>query len=144
MIPLSHRAHRGRVSRPMNAIPTPPASAAAPATESAEGRRADGCSRSCRSSTTSTARHGSLPDGRWIGGFVDVLITSDTEHVLVDLKMGDSDPDEREVTAQLGLYRDMLQADIYGVQRASARGGPRATDAALLVLAGGRGHAVQR
>ncbi len=41
MISLSHRAHRGRVSRPMNAIPTPPASAAAPATESAEERHAD-------------------------------------------------------------------------------------------------------
>jgi hypothetical protein len=41
MISLSHRAHRDRVFRPMNAIPTPPASAAAPATESAEERRAD-------------------------------------------------------------------------------------------------------
>ena len=41
MISLSHRAHRGRVSRPMNAIPTPPANAAAPATESAEERHAD-------------------------------------------------------------------------------------------------------
>ena len=41
MIPLSHRAHRGRVSHPMNTIPTPPASAAAPATESAEERHAD-------------------------------------------------------------------------------------------------------
>ena len=41
MISLSHRAHRGRVSRPMNAIPTPPASAAAPAPESAEESHAD-------------------------------------------------------------------------------------------------------
>jgi len=41
MISLSHRAHRDRVFRPMNAIPTPPASAAAPATESVEERRAD-------------------------------------------------------------------------------------------------------
>ena len=41
MISLSHCVHRDRVSRPMNAIPTPPASAAAPATESAEERRAD-------------------------------------------------------------------------------------------------------
>ncbi len=41
MISLSHRAHRDRVFRPMNAIPTPPASAAALATESAEARRAD-------------------------------------------------------------------------------------------------------
>lgn len=41
MISLSQRAHRDRVSRPMNAIPTPPASAAAPATESAEERHAD-------------------------------------------------------------------------------------------------------
>ena len=40
MISLSHRAYRDRVFRPMNAIPTPPASAAAPATESAEGRHA--------------------------------------------------------------------------------------------------------
>ena len=41
MISLSHRAHRDRVFRPMNAILTPPASAAEPATESAEERRAD-------------------------------------------------------------------------------------------------------
>ena len=41
MISLSHRAHRDRVFRPMNTIPTPPASAAAPAPESAEERRAD-------------------------------------------------------------------------------------------------------
>lgn len=41
MISLSHRDHRDRVFRPMNAIPTPPASAAEPATESAEERRAD-------------------------------------------------------------------------------------------------------
>ncbi len=41
MISLSHRDHRDRVFRPMNAIPTPPANAAALATESAEERRAD-------------------------------------------------------------------------------------------------------
>ncbi len=41
MISLSHRACRARVFRPMNAIPTPPASAAEPATESAEERHAD-------------------------------------------------------------------------------------------------------
>lgn len=41
MISLSQSARRDRVSRPMNAIPTPTASAAAPATESAEERRAD-------------------------------------------------------------------------------------------------------
>ena len=41
MISLSQSARRDRVSRPMNAIPTPTASASAPATESAEERRAD-------------------------------------------------------------------------------------------------------
>ena len=41
MLSLSQRASRDRDSHPMNAIPTPPASAAAPATESAEERRAD-------------------------------------------------------------------------------------------------------
>ena len=41
MISLSHCAHRDRVFRPMNAIPTPPASAAASAPESAEARGAD-------------------------------------------------------------------------------------------------------
>ncbi|HPA83098.1 MAG TPA: hypothetical protein PLS95_19930 [Thermoanaerobaculales bacterium] len=38
---MSHLASWDRVYRPMNAIPTPPASAAAPATESAEERHAD-------------------------------------------------------------------------------------------------------
>ena len=41
MISLSHRTHRDRVFRPMNAIPTSPASPAELATESAEERRAD-------------------------------------------------------------------------------------------------------
>ena len=41
MISLSHRTHWDRVFRPMNAIPTPPASAAAPAPESADERRDD-------------------------------------------------------------------------------------------------------
>ena len=39
MISLSHCVHRDRVFRPMNAIPRPPASAAAPATESADRER---------------------------------------------------------------------------------------------------------
>ena len=41
MISLSQSARRDRVSRPMNAIPRPTASAAAPATESSEERHAD-------------------------------------------------------------------------------------------------------
>ena len=40
MISLSQSVRRDRVSRPMNVISTSPASAAAPATESAEERQA--------------------------------------------------------------------------------------------------------